>query len=132
MNYWLLCLPRADLEHCVKVGTFGLSRKYMIENVQSGDKLVCCASKGDWRLIAVGEATSNHYVGSKKIFLKDGDFPDRFDFKASLCKPEADIMTIIDQLSFVTNLAYWAVYFRNGISKLTESDWHLISQTLEN
>lgn len=126
MKYWLICLPKADLEHCIKVGTFGLARKHLIDQVKQGDNIVCCAGKGDWKIIAAGQATSDYYVDDSKVFLKEGLFPDRFDFHADALSSPLDLMTVIDRLSFVTNLAYWAVYFRNGIAKISKEDWNLL------
>lgn len=133
MNYWLLCLPRKDLEHCAKIGTFGLARKHILGQVSEGDPVVCCAGKGDWKILGFGTATSPYYMSDSSVFLKEGSFPDRFDFNAKLLskEDEIDLMTIIDQLSFVSNLAFWAVYFRNGIVKLSESDYKLISGLVE-
>lgn len=130
MNHWLICLPREDLEHCMKAGVFGLSRKHILGNVKKGDLIICCAGKGDWKIIGFGEATSDYYVDDSAVFLKRGYFPDRFDFQSrqlGLGK-EVDLMGIIDRLSFVSNLAYWAVYFRNGIARCTEADWELINK----
>lgn len=126
MNYWLICLPRTDLEHCIKIGTFGLSRKHILGSVKKGDVLLCCAGKGDWKFIATGQITSDYYVDDSSIFLKQGDFCNRFDFDATYLPKEIGLMTLIDELSFVTNLATWAVYFRNGIVKLTKADWERI------
>lgn len=130
MNYWLLCLPREDMERCIKVGTFGLQRKYILGRVEKGDAVVCCAGKGDWKIVAIGTAISDYYVDDKKIFLKEGYFPDRFDFEAeSLPKTrQLDVISIIDKLSFVKDLAYWAVFFRNGIVQMSKQDWELISK----
>jgi hypothetical protein len=130
MNFWLICLPRVDLQHCIKVGTFGLSRKNVIKNVKTGDKLVCCAGKGDWKIIALGVATSDYFLDDEQIFLKNGFFVDRFHFRAQNFPSELDLMSVIDRLSFVTNPSFWAVYFRNGIAKLSEKDWQLISGRL--
>lgn len=132
MNYWLVCLPRDDMLHCMKVGTFGLGRKHIIGSVAVGDAIVCCAGKGDWKIIALGHAISDYYVDLSAVFLKDGVFPDRFDFESVKLKPEfeLDLMAIIDKLGFVTNIVYWAVYFRNGIVKLSEQDWELINKSL--
>jgi hypothetical protein len=133
MNYWLLCLPREDLEHCMKAGTFGLARKHILGHVRKGDQVICCAGKGDWKIIGSGVAESDYYVDDKKIFLADGYFVDRFDFKSEKLPKaeELDLMLIIDQLSFVTNLAYWAVFFRNGIVKLTKADCDLIEKSIK-
>lgn len=127
MKYWLICLPKADLEHCIKIGTFGLARKHLIDQVKQGDSIICCAGKGDWKVIATGQATSDYYVDVDNVFLKEGLFPDRFDFEAESMSSPLDLMKVIDQLSFVTNLAYWAVYFRNGIAKISKEDWNLLS-----
>lgn len=128
MNYWLLCLSREDLEHCMEVGTFGLARKHILGAVEKNDLVACCAGKGDWKIIALGSATSDYYIDDKRVFLKEGDFPDRFDFQAvKLPKDhELDVMSVIDKLSFVSNLAYWAVFFRNGIVRMSRQDWELI------
>jgi hypothetical protein len=132
MSYWLLCLPREDMEHCMKVGVFGLSRKHILGGVKKGDQVVCCAGKGDWKIIGQGAATSDYYVDDQKVFLKDGHFPDRFDFRAEKLGPssEVDIMQIIDRLTFVKDIAYWAVFFRNGVVKMSKSDWDLIMKQI--
>lgn len=133
MNYWFLCLPREDIERCMKVGTFGLARKHILGHVTTGDAVVCCAAKGDWKIVAIGSATSDYYVDNKPVFVKEGHFIDRFDFK---CEPlprekEIDLMSIIDRLTFVKNLAYWAVFFRNGIVRMSRQDWDLIQKHID-
>jgi EVE domain len=126
MNYWLICLPKEDLLHCIKIGTFGLARKHILAQVKEGDKLACLAGKGDWKFLASGQITSDYYVDDAPVFLKSGLFIDRFRFAATPFSKELDLMSIIDQLSFVTKLEYWAVYFRSGITKISEKDWELI------
>ena len=120
------------MEQCVKVGTFGLNRKHLLGKVEPGDKLVCCAGKGDWKIVGLGTVSGAHYVDDSKIFLSDGLFPDRFDFSAERLASDAEVnlMTIIDDLSFVTNVAYWAVYFRNGIVEMTKDDWQLVTSKI--
>jgi predicted RNA-binding protein len=34
---------------------------------------------------------------------------------------------MVDDLQFITNKAYWSVFFRAGIKEITEQDWKLIS-----
>jgi hypothetical protein len=106
MKFWLLCLPEEDMEHCINIGTFGLSRKYVLAKVEPGDPIVFCASK-IWKILGVGHATKGHYVNSKQVFLKDGQFDNRFDFESTRfpATHKRDLMSVIDQLSFVTNLA---------------------------
>ncbi len=128
MNYWIICLPRLDMEHCIKQKVFGLGRKNLISSVMQGDKIACCAGKGDWKIIAIGESTSDYYVDDQDVFLKKGNYPDRFSFEATSLQKEFDIKTIMEDLSFVTNLAFWAVYFRNGIAKISEADWKMIQK----
>jgi predicted RNA-binding protein len=129
MQYWLIALPRADMEHCIKVGTYGVNRKQTIGNVQKGDKIACYVTK-ESKIVALGEATSSYYMDTKKIFKADGVFPDRFDFQAiPLGKEnEIDFKTMVDDLQFITSKLYWTVYLRNGISKISRGDWELINR----
>ncbi len=127
MNYWILCLPREDIDRCIKIGVFGLERRNVIAKVAEGDKIVCCAGKGDWKILAVGLATTDYYVDIEKVFLKPGVFPDRFNFTAQKLPAEIDVLPLLPKLSFVTNINYWAVFFRNGIAKMSEQDWELIA-----
>jgi len=114
--------------HCIDIGTFGLARKRILGNVKNGDQVICLAGKGDWKFLALGTATSDYYVDDKQIFLKPGIFIDRFDFKATILPKELDLMSILGQLTFVSKIEYWAVYFRSGIVKISEQDWNLISE----
>lgn len=118
----------------MNIGTFGLERKHAIGHVKTGDPIICCAGKGDWKIIGLGAAVSDYYIDDRRIFLKEGIFPDRFDFKAEkiATSQEIDLMSIIDQLSFVKDLAYWAVFFRNAIVKMSRKDWELISNVATN
>ncbi len=128
MNYWIIALPRPDMEHCIKIGVFGKDRKVGIGKVKKGDKVACYVT-GECKIMALGEATSDYYMDDTRIFKADGQFPDRFDFKA---KPvgkahEVDIREMVDDLTFITNKLYWSVFFRAGIKQIPESDWDLIT-----
>ena len=127
MNYWILALPPDDMEHCIKIGTFGLARKHNMGKVKAGDKVVCYTAK-EYKIIALGETTSDYYMDIKKIFKSEGDFPDRFDFKAvRLLREECiDFKSLIDDLKFITNKLYWSVYLRSGIAQISKEDWDLI------
>lgn len=131
MNHWIIALPRKDMEHCIKIGTFGLGRKFILGHVQKGDKVACYVTK-EYKIIALGETTTDYYVDDSSVFEKEGLFPDRFDFKAEKLASDAelDFMTVIDKMSFVKNLAYWSAYFRNGIVRIQAADWNtLIAKT---
>lgn len=128
MNYWIFALPREDMEHCIKIGVFGQNRKYILGKVKKGDKIACYITK-EYKIIALGEATSDYYVDIDKIFKGEGLFPDRCEFSA---KPlgkdrEIDFMSVIDRMTFIKNLAYWSVYFRNGIVQISKEDWDLLN-----
>jgi hypothetical protein len=60
MNYWIISLPRPDMEHCIQIGTFGLNRKYIIGAAKPSDKVACYITKEN-KIIAIGEITSNYY-----------------------------------------------------------------------
>jgi predicted RNA-binding protein len=99
--------------------------------ISEGDGIVCCVSK-DWRIIAAGRTTSEYYMDTSKVFVKDGLFPDRFNFAAGQvgADDEIDVKQVLDRLSFVKNLAYWPVFFRNAIVEISEADWKLINKQL--
>lgn len=126
MQYWIICLPREDIVHCMSIGRFGRNQKWIMGRVRKGDKLACIASR-DWKIIGLGEITSEYYLDDSPCFLKEGLFPDRFDFEADILDKELDLIQVLDKLTFIKNLAYWAVHFRNGIVQISESDWTLIS-----
>jgi predicted RNA-binding protein len=129
MNYWIISLPRLDLEHCIKIGKFGRNQKWALGRVKSGDKVVCMVSK-EWKMIAFGEATSDYYLDTEPCFLKEGLFPDRFDFRANKVSEDKQVKLtdVIEKLSFIKDLAYWAVHFRNGIVQVAKEDWELIQK----
>lgn len=124
MNYWIIALPREHMEHCLKIGKFGLNRKHILGRVGKGDKVACYVTK-EYKIIALGEVTEPYYVDDAKVFKAEGIFPDRFDFKAARlgASDEIDFMTVVDQMSFIKNLAYWSAYFRNGIVQISVDDW---------
>ena len=66
---------KEDIEQCIRIGTFGLDRKHILGHVATGDSVVCCAGKGDWKIIGLGVAVSDYYVDDKNIFLKEGVLP---------------------------------------------------------
>lgn len=128
MNYWLVCLPRQDIEHCIKVGIFGLSRRNTISRVVEGDKVVLCATK-EWAVLGMGEVTSDYYVDDAAVFLKPGVFPDRFKFAAKLLPaPQACLKDLLANLSCVKRLDCWPVYFKNCITAISAKDWDLITE----
>lgn len=125
---WLICLPRKDLQHCMEIGVFGLNRKFILGRVKRGDRIVCCASK-DWKIIGTGQITEEYYLDTERIFIADGVFPDRIRFDARNVEigKEVDVIQLLDRLSFVKNLAYWAVFFRSGIVEISNDDWTHLS-----
>lgn len=127
MNYWIISLPRPDMEHCIQMGTFGLNRKYLLGKVEPGDQVACYITKEN-KINALGEATSGYYMDTKKLFKQEGLFPDRFDFKAKLLGPKAEIdfKSMVDDLSFITNKLYWSVFLRAGVVQISKKDWELI------
>lgn len=132
MNYWIISLPREHMEHCIENGVFGLNRKYTLGQVNTDDKVACYVTK-EYKIIALGEVTEGYYIDDTKVFLGEGIFPDRFKFKARKLASELDFMTVIDKMSFIKNLAYWSAYFRNGVVKISKSDYeHLekLAQTV--
>lgn len=127
MQYWIIALPREDMEHCIQIGTFGLNRKHSMGRVRKGDKVVCYITK-EHKIIALGVTLSDYYLDTERIFKASGIFPDRFQFKATLFPPnkEIDFKSMLDDLTFISNKYYWSVYLRSGIASISEADWRLI------
>ncbi|MBA3858307.1 MAG: hypothetical protein C0507_15490 [Cyanobacteria bacterium PR.3.49] len=129
MSYWIICLPREDMLHCIDIGVFGLRRPQAISHVKEGDKVVCVVTREKtWKVIAIGEATSDYYVDDEDVFKQPGMFIDRFKFKIQRLKPELSFPDFINKLSCITKPQYWTVYFKNGIAKLSKEDWVLFCE----
>ncbi len=129
MNYWVIVLPREDMEHCIKIQVFGKNSSRYIKNIKRGDKIVCYASK-EQKIIAVGAATSDYYIDNEKVFKADGDYPNRFNLRAVLLgQNEIGVKEIIDDLDYIRKKEYWHAYFRVSPKKITEKDWNTILET---
>jgi hypothetical protein len=129
LRYWIIALPREDMEHCLKIGAYGMNRKSPLNKVEKGDGIACYVTK-DRKIIATGSVTEGYYLDDAKIFKKDGVFPDRIKFKAEKFKSaeEFDFVSIVDQLKLTTNIVYWSVYLRSGFVEISKQDWDLIKQ----
>lgn len=131
MSYWIICLPREDMLHCLRIGTFGLGRRQTICNVEKGDKVVCIVTREkEWKIVGIGDVVSDYYVDDKSIFQKEGIFPDRFDFMAEPLKREVPFSALVGTMSFITKPEYWNVYFRTGIVKISSSDWNSLERAV--
>lgn len=132
MNYWLISLPRVDMEHCIKKGVFGASRRGALFKAKIGDKVICYITK-ECKIIATGELTSDYYMSDEKIFRTEGDFPDRFNFRADklASNNEVETRSMLDKLNFVTNKTYWSVYFRLSSRQISKQDYDIILSHLK-
>ena len=132
MNYWLIGLPRERLEFCMKVGIFGLNRKYILGKVKEKDKILFYSTK-ERQILATGEITDEYYVDDQRVFTdkslfpNNELFPDRIGFSVERLTQPVDFIPIIDQMSFIKSLANWQVHFRSAIVQIAKSDWDLIS-----
>ncbi len=131
MNYWILALPREDMDQCINVGVFGLNKNFLLGHVRIGDKVACYVTK-EYKIIALGEMTREYYLDIEKVFKREGAFPDRIGFKASRfgSNQEIDFMNIIDRMSFIKNRTHWSVYFRNGITRISKEDWDILNNSV--
>jgi predicted RNA-binding protein len=116
------------MEHCIEKGVFGLGRKYVLGKVQPGDKIGCYVTK-ECKIIGLGEAISSHYLDDTPVFLGEGLYADRIDFKATALGKghEIDFINVVDDMKFIKNVAYWSVYLSKGIVEITAADWNLLS-----
>lgn len=132
VNYWLLALPKEKMEFCIKVGVFGLNRKYVLGRVDKGDRVVCYATSAK-QIVALGEVTEPYYIDDTVIFkdqelFGDALFPDRINFKAERLNDNVDFIPLIDQMSFIKNAWNWQVHFRSAITQISKEDWEKIQK----
>ncbi len=128
LNYWIIALPRPDMERCLDVGTFGMNYPYLLNRIEVGDKVVFCASK-EWLIIADGTITKPYYVSSKRVFLsQSGAFEHRLDFEAKRLEPEhqVDFRSLVAELSFIQNPAKWGPYFMHPIRQMSREDYEFL------
>lgn len=119
------------MEHCIKIGTFGSNRKGKLDKLCIDDRIAFYITK-ERKIIGVGRLTEPYYVDDTQIFLKEGVFPDRIKFAGEKFAPadEINFIDLVDQLDFITNVAYWTVYLRSGFVEMTKNDWKLITSKL--
>lgn len=133
MSNWIVCLPREDISHCLKISIFGLSRSHTISKVRDGDNVAFVVTKEKpWKLVALGKATGDYYVDDSQVFKKTGTFPDRFRFNAQGFQTEPDFQSLVPELDVVTQPQYWPVYFKMGILEVSDADWHKLSALAAN
>lgn len=122
---WIVSLPRADMEHCIKIGTFGMKRKYLLGMVQKGDRVACYVTK-EAKIIALGRVEKEYYCGKSSVFLSEGSFPHRIDFKASMLGEPIDFRSLLDHLKLIVNPMYWGAHLQLGITEICDADWNLL------
>ena len=139
MNYWLIAIPREDMEHCIEIGCYGRNAAAKFLAVEPGDKVACYVSR-ETKIVALGEVTRGYYQDEKKVFrasdksaphygysrTEQSLFPHRINFSAEKLEQEIEFRPLIDKLSFIKKPAYWPAYIRRGFAKLSENDWKLI------
>lgn len=124
---WILSLPRPDMEHCIRIGKFGLRLSRLISSVKENDRLVFYVTK-EKRVIALGEVKKGYYKGKGEIFHAPGLFEHRFNFEASRLDPEIDFHSLIHRLKLTKNATNWGGVLRLGIARMPEDDWKLLNQ----
>ena len=131
----MIALPRNRMEFCIKLGTFGLNRKYILGKVAEGDGVVCYVTK-ESKVIGFGNVTRGYYLdiepvfGDQEVFGITNDlYPDRFDFKCTPLSRSAELafLEFIEKMSFIKNLAHWSVHFSSGITEISKSDWDVLA-----
>jgi hypothetical protein len=133
MKYWIVTLPREDLEHCMRIGVLGFNSKQRLGSIEDGDRILCCATREKpWKIIGIGTVSAPLYIDDKPVFKNPGGYWYRVNFKAELFlkENEIDFQERVGALSFVKNLVYWPVYFKGGIKELNLEDWNQLSSKI--
>lgn len=134
MKYWLIVLPRERLELCIKLGIFGLTRKFLLGQMQVGDPIACYVTK-EKKIAALGAVTGPYFVDDKDVFKDPKLYVDRINFQASWLDEEIDFMDILAEMKFIKNPVYWTAHLNGGVAEIKKSDWEVIcsqAQVLSN
>lgn len=115
------------MEHCIKIGKFGLPAPKRISSVKENDRIVCYVSK-ESKVVALGMVTRGYYQAQTKVFRALGEYPHRFDFRTTSLDPELDFRTVRDQLILTKGQQNWAGVLRLNIAMLPEEDWQLFEK----
>lgn len=114
----------------MKIGTFGLTRKFVLGRLQIGDPVACYVTK-EKKIAALGAVTSPYYLDDTNVFEDQKVYPDRINFKATWLKPEIDFVEILPDMKFIKNPLHWSASFSSGIAEITSNDWELINRTVQ-
>lgn len=136
-KFWIIALPRDRLDFCLKVGTFGLTRKGKLDRVSTGDSIAFLTTK-DNKIVATGSVTKDYYYDDSPVFTDedlfdiDKHFNHRFLFSSVQLPPtkQPAFRPLIKELAFIKNPAFWSVHFQSGIAEIPESDWNIIQREI--
>jgi predicted RNA-binding protein len=142
-RYWILCMSEDNYQIAKEQGLIGMSEraKTALQKIAISDMITFYINKKkvgsppndptqrvqQFRGIArvSGEAVKSHDL---IWHIREGEiFPYRrkVDF---LADGKADVRPLINRLSFVTNLAFWALPLRKGYAEVTERDFEIIQE----
>lgn len=127
MRYWLIAIPRQDLNRCLELGVFGRSSKNKFLGVEPGDKLAFYVT-GEYTIAALGWVTEGYFFDSSDIFHRQGDFPHRIRFAAKQLIEPIEFKPLVTKFRFIRKPEYWPAYIRRGFAELFEEDWALIAE----
>lgn len=127
MRAWIVALPRPDLERCIELGCFGKEQAaFRIIEVAEGDGVVFYALK-ESRIVALGKVVRGYYRDETPKFLKEGVFPNRFDFAAKMLDDkELDVRNLSSRLTSIPEGGNFGLLVKGGFRELNIEDWNLI------
>lgn len=131
MNHWIISMPREDMLHCIDIRTYGKNRKWVLGRVKPGDAVACVASR-EWKILALGEFTSELFLDDEPVFKSEGVFPFRVNFNAKLlpAQKQIEIKPIILEFSIVRSPSYWGAYFKASPTQITKGDWDMLNEAV--
>lgn len=107
-----------------------MKRKSQLDKMQLGDKVILLATK-EAKVIGHGEVTREYYLDDSQVFLAQtvqDVFPDRIGFssKTLTAEQEIDFRSLVWDLKFIKNPAYWGAHFLSGPCQIQEDDYNHI------
>ena len=141
-RYWIICMSEDNFEISKQHNLIGMreSMKRDLDKMQVGDIVVFYVPKKTidsysnypttkvQAFKGIAEITSETFSNDEPIWKPQGNeiFPQRKKVKFLETDLNVPIRPLIEQLSFVTNTAWWALPLRRGYVEIKESDLELI------
>lgn len=144
-RHWILCMSEDNYEVAKKQGLIGMAERQRraIQKIATGDILTFYISKKAvdsppndpahkvQQFRGTARVTSEAFESNDLIWhVREGEiFPHRRKVEF-LADASAETRPLINNLSFVTNTAFWALPFQKGDVEITQKDFQTLQEAM--